>query len=101
MNDLIKLAAAQVSPVFLNKEKTVDKACALIKQAGSENAKLLVFREAFIAGYPDWVWLLPNSRSNDLNNLYIELVKNAVSIPDNATAQLCEAAKQAGIHVII
>lgn len=101
MNDLIKVAAAQVSPSFLNKDKTVDKACDLIKQAGLANAKLLVFPEAFISGYPDWVWLIPNSKSNDLNSLYIELVKNAVSIPDNATMQLCDAAKQAGIHVII
>jgi nitrilase len=101
MNDLIKVAAAQVSPIFLNKDKTVYKACDLIKQAGSANAKLLVFPEAFISGYPDWVWLIPNSKSNELNSLYIELVKNAVSIPDNSTLQLCDAAKQAGIHVII
>ncbi len=101
MNDLIKVAAAQVSPVFLNKNKTVDKACDLIREAGSGKAKLLVFPEAFIPGYPDWVWLIPNSKSNDLNSLYIELVKNAISIPDDFTMQLCDAAKQAGIHVII
>lgn len=101
MNNLIKVAAAQVSPCFLNKEETVDKACAIINKAGKENTKLLVFPEAFISGYPDWVWLIPNSKSIELNNLYAELVKNAISIPDSATAQLCKAAEQAGIHVII
>jgi len=101
MNNPIKVAAAQVSPYFLNKDKTVDKACEIIKQAGSNNAKLLVFPEAFISAYPDWVWLIPNSQSNDLNKLYIELLKNAVSIPDHSTDQLCDAAKQAGVHVIM
>ena len=101
MNSLIKVAASQSSPVFLNKDKTVDKACDIIKQAGSESAKLVVFPEAFISGYPDWAWLIPNSKSNDLDNLYTELVKNAISIPDRSTRQLCEAAKKAGIHVII
>ena len=101
MNDPIKIAAAQVSPCFLNKTKTVDKASDLIRQAGANGAKLLVFPEAFIPGYPDWIWLIPNSKSNDLNSLYTELVKNSVSIPDNSTAQLCAAAKQAGVYVII
>ncbi|MDD8018055.1 MAG: carbon-nitrogen hydrolase family protein [Bacteroidota bacterium] len=101
MYDQIKVSAAQVSPCFLNKSKTVDKACEIIKQAGSEHAKLIVFPEAFISGYPDWIWLIQNSKSKDLNNLYIELVKNAVSIPDSSTKQLCDTAKQAGIYVII
>jgi nitrilase len=101
MNVLIKVAAAQVSPCFLDRTKTVDKACDIIKQAGSENAKLLVFPEAFISGYPDWVWLLQNSKSKELNQLYIDLVNNAVSIPDSATKQLCETAKQAGIYVVM
>ena len=31
-----KVAAAQLSPVFLNKEKTIEKACAAIKEAGEK-----------------------------------------------------------------
>ena len=101
INDIIKVAAAQASPVFLNKTKTVDKACDIIKQAGANNAKLVVFPEAFISAYPDWIWLLPNNKSNELNKLYIELVNNAVTIPDDSTKRLCEAAKQAGVNVVI
>ena len=58
----IKVAAAQLTPVFLNKEKTVDKACEAIAEAGKNGAKLIVFPEAFISGYPDWVWLIPNTK---------------------------------------
>ncbi len=97
----IKVAAAQASPVFLDKTKTVEKACAIIKQAGIEKAQLLVFPEVFIAGYPDWIWLIPNSKAAELNKLYVELVNNAISIPDDSTERLCEAAKEAGINVII
>jgi len=101
MKETKKIAAAQLSPVFLNKEKTVEKACKAIAEAGENGAKVIVFPEAFISGYPDWVWLIPNSKGADLNKLYVELVENAVSIPDNATAKLCEAAKTAGIFVVI
>ncbi len=95
------VAAAQAAPYFLDREKTVEKACSLIAQAGKKKAKLIVFPEAFISGYPDWVWVVPNGNSVLLDKLYTELVNNAISIPDGSTQQLCQAAKEAGIFVAI
>jgi len=99
--NLIKIASAQATPVFLNKEKTVEKACKLIHKAGKDGAKLIVFPEAFIPGYPDWVWVVPNSKSKILNELYAELVQNSITIPDKMTDKLCDAARQAKINVAI
>ena len=96
-----KVAAAQIAPVFLNKQKTVEKACDTIAEAGKKGCKLIVFPEAFISGYPDWVWLIPNSKGAELNELYIQLVNNAVSVPDNSTDKLCKAAKAANINVVM
>ena len=100
-NPPIVVAAAQAAPYFLDKEKTVQKACDLIALAGKNDAKLLVFPEAFISGYPDWVWVVPNGNVGMLDELYAELVTNAISIPDQSTQQLCQAAKEAGIYVAI
>ena len=97
----MKVTAAQLSPIFLNKEKTVAKAVKAIKEAGKNGSKLIVFPEAFISGYPDWVWLIPNSKGADLNALYIKLVENAVSVPDDSTGKLCKAAKEANINVVM
>ena len=97
----IKVTAAQLSPVFLNKRKTVIKAVKAIKEAGKNGSKLIVFPEAFVSGYPDWVWLIPNSKGADLNELYIKLVENAVSVPDDSTEKLCKAAKEANINVVM
>lgn len=101
MTKQIKIAAAQLAPVFLNIEKTVEKACEAISEAGKNGAKLIVFPEVFISGYPDWVWLIPNSKGAVLNDLYIRLVESAVSVPDESTDKLCRAAKAAGINVVI
>lgn len=101
MKKIAKIAAAQLSPVFLNKEKTVEKACIAIKEAGENGAQVIVFPEAYISGYPDWVWLIPNNKGAELNELYVKLVENAVSIPDDTTQKLCEAAKNAGISVVM
>jgi len=101
MKQIIKVAAAQLTPIFLNKEKTVNKACDAIVEAGKNGAQLIVFPEVFISGYPDWIWLLPNSKGAELNKLFVELVKNAVSIPDESTVKLCKAAKESGVNVAI
>ncbi|PWN05996.1 carbon-nitrogen hydrolase family protein [Rhodohalobacter mucosus] len=101
MGKNIRVAAAQISPIFLNKDKTVEKACKAILEAGEKGANLIVFPEAFISGYPDWVWLIPNSKGAELNDLYVKLVEHAVSVPDNATEKLCKAAKIAGIDVVM
>lgn len=101
MTKIIKVAVAQLTPVFLNKEKTVEKACEAIIEAGKNGAELLVFPEAFISGYPDWVWLIPNCKGAELNELYLKLVENSVSVPDESTAKLCKASKQAGVNVIM
>lgn len=101
MPKTIKIAAAQLSPEFLNKEKSVDIACDAIREAAENGAKLIVFPEAFIPAYPDWVWLIPNSEGAVLNELYTKLVNNAVSVPDESTKRLAQIAKESNINVII
>lgn len=95
----VKISLAQYSPCYLDKEKSIAKACKLIKKAAKEGAKLILFPEAFIPGYPDWVWVLKNSQGAELNALYIELLNNAISVPDDSTKKLCKAAKEASIYV--
>ncbi|HSH00409.1 MAG TPA: nitrilase-related carbon-nitrogen hydrolase, partial [candidate division Zixibacteria bacterium] len=96
------VAAVQTSPVFLNKKQSTEKVCDLIAEAGANGAKLVVFPEAIIPAYPDWVWVLPIGPKKALyNQLYTELLANAVSIPDETTAALCKAAKAAGVTVAV
>lgn len=101
MKTNFKVAAAQLSPIYLNKNKTIQKSCDAIAEAGRNGAKLIVFPEAFISGYPDWVWLIPNSKGTALNDLYVKLVENAISVPEESTDKLCKAAKDANINVVM
>jgi nitrilase len=97
----VKVAAVQHSPVFLDRESSVDKASVLIAEAAAEGASLAVFPEAFIPAYPDWVWLVRNSDGAQLNRYFGEMVANSVSVPDESTEKLCEAARTSSIHVAI
>lgn len=95
------VAAAQVTPVFLDRKATLEKACDVIARAAQNGAKLVVFPEAFIPAYPDWVWTVPGGRQDLLDELYVTLVENAVAIPDHTTDRLCQAAQKAKVHVAI
>jgi nitrilase len=95
------VAAIQATPVFLDREATIEKACSLIAEAGSGGARLVVFPEAFVPAYPDWVWAIPAGEDTVLGQLYAELLANAVTFPSPAADRLCQAARQAGVYVAI
>ncbi len=98
-NTPFKVAAVQAAPVFLDRQATLDKACALIDEAARQGAALAVFPESFIPAYPDWVWAVPAGETALLNDLYARLLENAVEVPGPATDRLCQAARRAGIYV--
>ncbi len=101
MEQSIKVAIAQVAPIFLDKEKTIEKACQLIRDAGENKAQLIVFPEAYVSGYPDWTWLIPNTQGAILNELYSKLVQNALTDNGPELRLLAKTAKESNIHVAI
>jgi nitrilase len=96
-----RIAAVQASAVFLDLERTLDKACALIAEAGKNGATLAVFPEAFVSGYPLWAWLVPPGRTAELRDAYASLHASAIAVPSPATDRLGRAAKDAGVTVAI
>jgi nitrilase len=94
-----RIAAVQAAPVFLDRAATVGKACGLIAEAAASGARLVVFPEAFIPTYPFWVWFIPAGQTKPLRALYAELLDHAVTVGDEATRRLGEAAREAGVFV--
>ena len=99
MSTSIKIAVVQAAPVVLDREATVSKACELIAGAGRSGARLVVFPEAFIPTYPDWVWRIPPGQHLVLADMYAELLEQSVEIPGPVTEELSKAARQAGVYV--
>jgi nitrilase len=95
------VAAAQVSPVYVDRAATVAKACAIIRDAAARGAKLVVFPEAFVPCYPFWVWHVAAGDTRTLRELYTELLDNAVAVPGETTDALCAAARESAIAVAI
>ncbi len=99
--DTFIIATIQASPVFMDLDATIEKACKLIKKAAKKGADLVVFPEAFVPGYPDWIWHVPPGDMALNQDLYAKLLEQTVSIGSKETDRLYEAAKKAGIYVVI
>ncbi|HKP55252.1 MAG TPA: carbon-nitrogen hydrolase family protein [Polyangiales bacterium] len=94
----LKVAAAQLAPVFFDRDRTVQKACAAIEEAGGHGARLVAFPESFIPGYPYFAMLCAPTAINDYMRM---LYREAVQLPSPAVEQLCGAARRAGTYVVM
>ena len=97
----VTIAAVQATPIFLDRAATVEKACDLIAEAGRSGASVIVFPEAFIPAYPDWVWTVPAGEEGIHNELYARLLDQAVVAPSAATEALGRAARGARAYVVM
>ena len=93
-----KAAAVQTSPVFLNAEKTIDKAITFIKEAAENGSQLIAFPEVFVSGYPYWNWIMTPVQGS---KWYEKLYKSAITADGSEVKRLCDAAKEFNIHIVI
>jgi len=94
-----KLATIQAAPVYFDREASTRKACLLIEEAGARGATIAAFGEAWLPGYPFFVWgsgfgRLPWKAT-------AEYLANAIEIPSATTDELCKAARHANLDVVI
>ena len=93
-------AAVQATPVFLDRDATVDKVAVLTKEAASNGARIIVFPETFVPAYPDWVWRAP-AWNEPFEALTGRLREQAVVVPSRTTDALGKTAKAAKAYLSI
>ena len=94
-SNLLKIGLAQISPVWLNKEKTRDKIRDYIEKAGKEGCDLVVFGEALLPGYPFWLGLTHGTEWNSLiqKEIHAHYIRNSITVEAGELDALCEAAR--------
>lgn len=99
----MKIAAAQVRPVWLDKSATVAKAIALIEEAAREGARLVAFPEAFVSGYPFWLCRTDAAAFGDKRQgeAYARFLDAAVEAESKEIADIVAAARDNRISVIM
>ncbi len=100
----LKVAIVQASPVFMSLEASLAKAVTLIARAAAEGAKLVVFGETWLAGYPAWLDYCPNAalwNYQPTKEVFAELRRNSLSIPSGEAKLLAKAAADHDLVLVI
>lgn len=93
-----KAAAIQAAPVFLDAAATVDKACALMREAAAAGAELIVFPEVFVAGYPYWNWYMSPLEGSPW---FARLQQSSITVPGPEVDRLCKETATLGVTIVI
>lgn len=93
-----RAAAIQDAPVFLDAMATSAKAADLVGEAAASGAKLIVFPEVFIPGYPYWNWITDPVTGS---RWFERLSKASILLPGPEIDLVCKAARHAGAIVVI
>ena len=98
----VKVAICQKPPVLLDLKATMERALQTLDEAVEEGARLVVFPEAYLPGYPTWIWRLRPGGDAALGaRLHAELRNNAVDIAAGGLDRLCKAAAKRGAVVVM
>jgi nitrilase len=97
-----KIAVIQRPPVLLDRDATLARAVEALDEAAGAGAALAVFPEAFVPGYPTWVWRLrPGADMGLAGEIHARLRDNAVDLGRDQLAPVREAAARHAIAVVI
>jgi len=97
-NEHVRLAAVQAAAIPFDRDASTEKACRLIGEAGAMGATIAAFGETWLPGYP---FFCNTGTTPTTWKAMAEYLAIAVEIPSPTTDQLCEAAKHAGLDVVI
>src|SRR5215470_20373638 len=99
----VSVAVVQAGSIPFDTEACVDKAVRLIHEASTAGAKVIVFPEAFIPGYPKGLnfGLVVGARDPAGREEFRLYLDAAVTVPSPQTHRLGEAAATYGSYVVI
>jgi predicted amidohydrolase len=94
-----KVAAIQAASVLLDRQASTEKACRLIAEAAASGARLAAFGENWLHGYGGYGWTPIDGP--EWWAFAAKFNEEAVEIPSATTNQLCAAARENDIDVVI
>ncbi len=102
-SDKLKVAIAQIAPVWLDRDASLAKILDYATQAADAEAKLVVFSEALLPGYPFWIEITEGAQFNSKiqKEIHAHYVSQAVQVEAGHLQPLCELAAARGMAIYL
>ena len=100
---IVRAAVVQAAPLLFDREATLAKVRTLTADAAGQGARLIVFPEAFVSGYPKGFdfGARVGSRTLDGRREFRRYFESAVEIPSAAVTELSAIAREHSVHLVI
>ncbi len=101
--DHVTVAVVQAASVAFDRKRTLEKALDLTRDAAKRGAKLVLFPEAFVSGYPRGLSFgaVIGSRSDEGREDFKRYYESAVELPGPAVDTLSKAARANSVYLVI
>jgi nitrilase len=101
--NVVRAAVMQAASVVFDRDATLEKGLALIGEAAGAGARLIVFPEAFLSGYPRGLdfGVRVGSRTPEGRELFRRYWESSVDVPGPVTDALAAAARRAGAFLVM
>src|SRR3954469_11889026 len=100
--DSLVVGVVQRPPVLLDKEASLIQAVKGLHEAADAGARLAVFPETYLPGYPAWIWdLKPAGDYKLTSEIHARLLANAVDLSTDDLQPLVDAAEERGVTVVV
>ena len=101
--DTLRIAGAQMAPVWLDRSGTLAKVIEAIHAASDRGVELLAFPEAFVPGYPWWIEWTDGARFDSAvqKTLHAHYLDQAVQLEAGHLEHVCSAVRDRGITVVL
>ncbi len=99
----IKIAVAQIAPIWMDREASLNKVAQYIQEAAANECQLVVFGEALVPGYPFWLERTDAARFNSDGQkaIHAEYCQQAVQIERGDLKPLCKIAAEHSIAIYL
>jgi nitrilase len=101
MNDVVRVAVAQVEPVIFDRERTLEKLARVAADVAAGGAQLVLFPETFVPVYPSSRWARLLASGSEGRPLWARLAREAVEVPSEATQRIGEVAREHSLYVAV
>ena len=103
-DETFRAAIVQRPPVLLDRDGSMQRVLDGLEEVAGSSARLAVFPETYLPGYPDYIWRLRPGDADDYelaDKIHGRLVQNAVDLEADDLKPVREAARRHSMFVVI
>jgi nitrilase len=101
VNERVNVACVQAESVLFDRAATIERVAELSAEAARNDARLVLFPEAFVPAYPSSRWVGLLAAGGDGKPAYAKLARQSVEVPGPDTDRLGEIAREQSVWLAV